>query len=231
MDIEKLEALYEEHRLVSPLSERVTQSLRAGILAGYLQAGEKITEEAIANLFHVSRTPSRDALRTIEAEGFIVNVPHVGLVIRQWTLQDFYDLYTIAAPLEGLAAKLAARNTIPEALVLRLKQIIEDTYACFQNQDRKRGEELNYEFHMTIARCAGNPYLIEILDSLSSKIRMLRPMVYRSFPPDRNIAYEDHKKILECILAGDEKQAEILGRQHLEHTTQKTLSGSDVVSS
>lgn len=227
MDIEKLEALYEAHRQISPLSERVTQSLRAGILDGCLEPGEKITEETIANLFHVSRTPARDALRTVEAEGFIVNVPRVGLVIRQWTLQDFYDLYAIAAPLEGLAAKLAARNSIPPAMILRLKQIIEDIYVCFHNHDRQRGEQLNYEFHMTIAHCSGNPFLVEILDGLSSKIQMIRPMVYRTFPPDRGIAYEDHKKILDAILSGNEEESERLGRQHLETTAQKTMTGPD----
>ena len=223
MDTEKLEALYEEHRLTSPLSERVTRSLRAGILAGYLQPGEKITEETVAGLFHVSRTPSRDALRTIEGEGLIVNVPRVGLVIRQWTLEDFYNLYSIAAPLEGLAAKLAAQNGIPPASVLRLKHLIEETYNCFINQDRQQGEQSNYEFHMTIAHCSGNPFLIEILDGLSTKIRMLRPMVYRNFPPDRGIAYEDHQKILDCILSGNVDEAERLGREHLERTASKTM--------
>lgn len=231
MDIKKLEALYEENRLVTPLSERVTRTLRTGIWAGYLEPGERITEETIANLFHVSRTPSRDALRIIENDGFIVNIPHVGLVIRQWTLQDFYDLYAIAAPLEGLAAKLAARNSIPPAMVLQLKQVIEDTYVCFQKQDRQGGEQLNYDFHMTIARCSGNPFLIEILDGLSSKIRMLRPMVYGTFPPDRGLAYEDHQKILDCILAGDEETSERLGRQHLETTRQKTMAGPDAAPS
>ncbi|MBR1780646.1 MAG: GntR family transcriptional regulator [Oscillospiraceae bacterium] len=228
MNIEHMQEIYAKNQLISPLSQRVLESLRTSILKGDLQPGEKLTEENIAGAFQVSRTPARDALRILESEGLISNVPRVGLIVRQWTLEDFYNLYTISAPLEGLSCKLAAQNGIPPAQVIRLRQIIEEIYVCFQNQDREQGEAFNYEFHQTIARCSGNPFLEEILDGLNTKIRMLRPMVYRTPQPDRGIAYEDHKEILESILSGNAEEAERIGRQHMMTTLEKTMANSSL---
>jgi GntR family transcriptional repressor for pyruvate dehydrogenase complex len=79
-------------------------------------------------------------------------------------------------------------------------------------------EQYNYEFHMLIARCSGNAYLVEALDRLASKIRMVRPLILPSikdYTAQAEKVYLSHMKIYETILSGDAETAESLSRNHL----------------
>jgi DNA-binding GntR family transcriptional regulator len=218
MDKVKIRELSQNFSSLHPVSVMVATTLREAILAGMLAPDEKITEEIIAELFSVSRTPVREAIREIENEGLITTLPRIGTVVKHWDLQDFIDLYKVASALEGLAARLAAESRIPQGSVILMKDLNEKTRESGMKDNRRAFEQYNYEFHMTIARCTGNTYLEEALDMVLSKIRLVRPCVFPSLPykaTQFQKIYKAHTQIYEAILSGDATAAEEFAKEHI----------------
>jgi DNA-binding GntR family transcriptional regulator len=218
MDKIKIRELSQNFSSLHPVSVMVATTLREAILAGMLAPDEKITEEIIAELFSVSRTPVREAIREIEKEGLIITLPRIGTVVKHWDFQDFIDLYKVASALEGLAARLAAESRIPQGSAMLMKNLIEKIKESDMERDRLAFEQYNYEFHMTIARCTGNTYLEEATDMILSKIRLVRPCVFPSLPYNTaqfQTIYKAHTQIYEAILSGDVTAAEKFAKEHI----------------
>ena len=97
-------------KLAAPLRLQVLDGLRRAIIEGRLAPGARLTERELTEMMGVSRTVIREALRQLETEGLIANVPNKGPVVRALSLAEAKDLYTIRAVLEGLAARLFVQN-------------------------------------------------------------------------------------------------------------------------
>jgi DNA-binding GntR family transcriptional regulator len=221
MDKAKIQDLSQSFSSLHPVSAMVATTLREAILAGMIPPDEKLTEEIIAELFNVSRTPVREAIRELENKGLIITLPRIGTVVKHWDLQDFIDLYKVASALEGLAARLAAESRIPQGSVILMKDLIEKTKENDIKGDRRMFEQYNYEFHMAIAHCTGNTYLEEASDMILSKIRLVRPCVFPSLPynaAQSQIVYKAHVQIYESILSGDGVTAENIAKEHISQS-------------
>ncbi len=100
-----------------PLREKIADKIRADIIKGvYKKNGERLVEPKLAKNLGISRTPIREALRQLEAEGFIEIVPRRGAIVKELTIKDIDDLYAIKANLEGLAARQAVIHMTDEQL-------------------------------------------------------------------------------------------------------------------
>jgi DNA-binding GntR family transcriptional regulator len=223
MDKVKIQELSQNYSSLHPVSVMVATTLREAILAGMLDPDDKITEEIIAELFSVSRTPVREAIREIENEGLIITLPRIGTVVKHWHLQDFIDLYKVASVLEGLAARLAAESRIPQGSAILMKDLIEKINDSGMKTDRRAFEQHNYEFHMTIARCTGNIYLEEALNIILSKIRLVRPRLFPAIPynvTQSQKVYKTHTQIYEAIISGDVTTAEDLAKEHISQSSE-----------
>ena len=88
----------------------VVPALREAIVGNLLAPGERLTEVALAERLGVSRTPVREAFAQLEREGLVTLVPRAGAFVREVTLRDVDEIYTVRAALEGMAVELAARN-------------------------------------------------------------------------------------------------------------------------
>ena len=95
------------------LRERIVVRLRQAIITGDLSPSSRLTEPELARQLNVSRTPLREAIRQLEAEGFVTTVPRVGCFVSEITPQDAADVYAIRMVIEGLAARQAAENPDP----------------------------------------------------------------------------------------------------------------------
>lgn len=210
-----LRALLQEQGADGTTADAVYQTLRRGIIQGELAPGERLRSDALANELQVSRTPVREALRKLEAEGLVA---HSGarLVVRALSEQDLTELFYVREALEGIAARLAAENATPSEITA-IGDLLEDMDAV-----RKRGEidtlrRLTGEFHQLICRAAHNNRLTQLLTSLLDQVRQMRTSTLYG-EGRAGEALHEHRQLLQAIVARDGGRAEALARAHRRRT-------------
>jgi GntR family transcriptional regulator, trigonelline degradation regulator len=157
------------HKSAAPLRQQVLEELRQSIIAGRLAPGARLIERELIAMMGVSRTVIREALRQLESEGLIAIIPNKGPVVRELTLDEAKDLYSIRAVLEGLAARLFAENA-DDAQVKKLEQALQRTGDAY-----KRGEpdlilEAKNRFYDVLFEGAGSETLSSMIGTLHVRI-------------------------------------------------------------
>lgn len=189
--------------------------IRDGILSGEFARGQRLREEKLALQVGVSRTPVREALRRLDAEGLVEFTPNRGARVTAWSGQELDDLYDIRAMLESYGAKLAARRITPEELT-ELDSLARRMEALSRKGASAADDMtlLNGEFHRLIVRASRSPQL----DSMVRGI-MDVPLIYRTFqrysPSRMKASSQHHLELVEAIRAGDGEWAESVMRAHI----------------
>ena len=187
------------------------QQLISEIRSGTLAPGERLTETELASRLGISRTPVREAIRALEADGLVVHVPRVGASIRKLSYPEVTELYEMRTVLEGTAAGLAAR-VASEAELAELDAISAEMASC--QTDIARLYDLNRQFHRTLLDAARNRFLVDAVAGLEKTMLILGP----STMADTGRAAEaqaEHEAILSALHARDTTQAETLMRAHI----------------
>ena len=197
-------------------AQRAYSTLRTGIIEGVYPPGARVTEQEIAASAKVSRTPVREALRRLEAEGLLRVVPHQGAFVTRWSEQEADDIFELRAMLEGHAARLAAGRATDED-VQQLRRLAEDQ--CQEAAERSPGyleriADLNSQFHRHLQQAAGSARLQASLTTISSA-----PLVLQTFRDydgdDLNRSAHHHMEMVEAIEAGDGDWAESVMHSHV----------------
>src|SRR5580692_6520481 len=139
-------ALTPIRKFAAPLRQQVLDELRQSIIAGRLNPGERLIERELIAMMGVSRTVIREALRQLESEGLIAIIPNKGPVVRELTVAESKDLYSIRAVLEGLAARLFAENADQDQ-ILKLEIALDATFEAYQANDPDRVLESKNKFY------------------------------------------------------------------------------------
>lgn len=197
-------------------SENLTEYLIEAIVEGELAPGSKISEPELAKRFQVSRGPLREALMRVEGLGLIERIPHIGARVTQLSPNKLVELYAVREALEGMAARLAARN-ITEIELAGLESLL-STHSTHIDQVEGASyfhQQGDFDFHYRIIQASRNQQLIGLLcDELYHLLRMYRYQSPRSHSRPVE-ALEEHKFILRAIRQRDEELAEILMRRHI----------------
>ncbi len=173
----------------------VADRLREAILRGQLKPGQKLDQNELAELLNVSRSPVREALRTLAAEGLVEVYPHRGAVVAELSPEEFEEISIIRVVLEGMAARLAAPHIDDERIAL-----LTDVLAELENTtDLDRWVELNRRFHNTIYQAVHRPRLLSFIENL--RITMT-PYIrqYIASEEHLNAARIGHRRILEACI-------------------------------
>ena len=194
------------------LRERIVVRLRQAIITGDLSPKTRLTEPDLARQLNVSRTPLREAIRQLEAEGFVTTVPRVGCFVTEITPQDAADVYAIRMVIEGLAARQAAENPDP-AKRKTLEAILADLAG--RTADYRQYHEISGKFHDIIVSLSGNRRLQGIYHSLAQHVSRMRTLslAVRGRP---EISLRGHRRIASAILRGQGAEAERAMRAHIE---------------
>ncbi|MFG0605204.1 GntR family transcriptional regulator [Vibrio mimicus] len=197
-------------------SENLTEYLIEAIVEGQLAPGSKISEPELAKQFQVSRGPLREALMRVEGLGLIERIPHIGARVIQLSPTKLVELYAVREALEGMAARLAARN-ITEIELAGLESLL-STHSTHIDQVEGASyfhQQGDFDFHYRIIQASRNQQLIGLLcDELYHLLRMYRYQSPRSHSRPVE-ALEEHKFILRAIRQRDEELAEMLMRRHI----------------
>ncbi len=205
----------------STKSENLTEYLIEAIVEGQLAPGSKISEPELAKQFQVSRGPLREALMRVEGLGLIERIPHIGARVIQLSPTKLVELYAVREALEGMAARLAARN-ITEIELVGLESLL-STHSTHIDQVEGASyfhQQGDFDFHYRIIQASRNQQLIGLLcDELYHLLRMYRYQSPRSHSRPVE-ALEEHKFILRAIRQRDEELAEMLMRRHISRSRQ-----------
>lgn len=158
----------------STKSENLTEYLIEAIVEGQLAPGSKISEPELAKQFQVSRGPLREALMRVEGLGLIERIPHIGARVIQLSPTKLVELYAVREALEGMAARLAARN-ITEIELAGLESLL-STHSTHIDQVEGASyfhQQGDFDFHYRIIQASRNQQLIGLLcDELYHLLRM-----------------------------------------------------------
>jgi DNA-binding GntR family transcriptional regulator len=196
----------------------ILERLRALILTGEYGPDERLIEEQLADRLGVSRTPVRQALTMLEAEGLVEITPNRGATVCSFSVDDVWDIYDLRAVLEGHAARRAA-GRIENGELERLRELAGEMERLPGRFDDHEEEiralvALNQEFHGTIVEASRNRRL-ERLINRTVEI----PLMFKAFfwytPHERTISNHYHRQILEALENGDADRAEIIMREHV----------------
>jgi DNA-binding GntR family transcriptional regulator len=197
------------------LTEELVARLRDMIIAGALKAGQKVPEAELCAQFSVSRTPLREALKMLAAEGLVVLTLNRGATIAKITQQEIDELFPIIGALEALAGEAACARMTARDLD-RLERLHRDMRAEYERGDWLGYSKLNRTIHETIFALSGNTALAALYQQLLVRIHAVRFVARKS--PERWVeAIADHEEIMSALRARDgERLARVL-RQHLVH--------------
>ncbi|MBN1671168.1 MAG: GntR family transcriptional regulator [Kiritimatiellae bacterium] len=199
------------------LAEQVYTHVKRMILSGELKGGERIPEERIAREFGVSRTPIREALRRLEEYGLVHIEPRSYAEVVAIELAEADQIAQVRAALEGLCVRLLAGHaTEPDCAAL--EQLTADCRALIAAGDLGAVFEKDSQFHLELARRAGNACLREFLERLDARVQLCR-LVKCLTLAHVSAALGQHDEVIAALRRADgEAAAAVLARHALNPT-------------
>jgi DNA-binding GntR family transcriptional regulator len=173
------------------------------ILKGHLKPGERLIEHQLSKKFGVSRTPIRESIRKLAAEGLVEITPKSGTRISQLTKNDIDEIYEIRDVLESLAAERAA-SIITDKEIESLERLLKDAEKALQNKDIKRMAQIDTKIHNLICKSSKNNRLFQLIDVLCTNITRQRELILETQGAGKE-AISGHRKIINAIKKRDKQ--------------------------
>jgi len=207
------------------LSQKVYRALKIEIIKGSLKPRTKLLEGKIAEQMGVSRTPVREALKELAAEGFVKMNPNQAVVVSNASVEDVQEVLQIRGVLEGLAARLVTKMISEEEIkVLEKNQKQMEYYT--KKDDVLAFSEMDAEFHELILNICGNNRLIQIRKNLSDQAHRYR-IRSLSVPGRLKYSLKEHQEIVEALKRKNAEQADRLSQKHIENVLANVLAHKD----
>ncbi len=201
---------------------RVYERLKEEIIKGTYSPGEKLNEREIAELMNVSRTPTREALKALEYEGFVSNVAKKGVVVKKYSPEELDVLHKMLVRLEGLAVEMAVPK-LNEKDILELEDITNRMRSLVKEKNYTEYLTLNFEFHLFFARKTESRELFDIM-------RQLRARIFRFYyaqitlREDTEQWVKDHQDIVDALRGRTDASPYKIMEQHIDHARQHFLT-------
>jgi len=195
------------------LGNQVFEQVKEMIVRGEIPAGKRMIESEIAESMGISRTPVREAVHKLGAEGLLKPLPRGGYVVRGLDISDIEETFEIRSILESFAAYLAANRHSYEE-ILPLEEKIEEFQRNLDRNDLKELAQVNTEFHELLYALSRSQRLIKMIYNLRDEIYFLRKIILNSVDMAR-LSNKDHREIIKAIKKREAKKAETLVRDHI----------------
>ncbi len=187
--------------------------IRKAILQGKILPGEQLLEEKLMVSVRAGRVVLREALRTLEAQGYVTFLPNNQVVASNPSLDDVHDYYTIAGVLEGLAARLAVERAQPDEIT-RLRELHQLLREACHKGDVLQYFDANSNFHRFIAELSHNERLYQLIEELRREIQKTR-LLSLHMPQRLDYSMREHDQIMDAFLKKNPQLAESMMVQHL----------------
>lgn len=183
------------------LHEQVANRLRQMLVEGRIAPGAKLNERELCEVLEVSRTPLREAIKMLAAEGLVELLPNRGAIAVELTEQDIRQTFELMAGLEGFSGELAAQR-ITDAELAEIRAMHFEMMAAFTRRDLSNYYRLNALIHAAINAAAKNPVLSATYERINARLQALR---FRSNQDEEKwqTAMREHEKMIEALAARD----------------------------
>ena len=204
---------------VSPVSvqQQAASKLRAAILAGVFQPGERLIEADLCERLGVSRPSVREALRSLEAEKLVAIVPNRGPLVPLITWEQAKEIYQVRVLLEGEAAAAFAQRATPES-IRRMQDALADFLKGDKEDDPVERINATSRFYEEILNGCGNSVIRDILNGLLARITFLRSRSM-SAPGRAKHSGQEMAAILQAIRKRDSDAARKAAARHVEQAS------------
>ncbi len=199
-----------------PFAQQVADRLRDLIVRGDLPPGGRIIERAVCEQLSVSRTPLREALKLLEAEGLVEISQNKGARIMSFTPTEANNLFEVIAGLESMAAELAVAR-LSASDFAKLEELHECMCGHYERREKDTYFALNSAIHDTIVKASANPVLIATHGNLMLRARRGRYMAITDpFRWEKSVG--EHAAVMNSFRAKDPEKARIVWKRHLLRT-------------
>ncbi|MBU0589866.1 MAG: GntR family transcriptional regulator [Gammaproteobacteria bacterium] len=183
------------------LHEQVAQRLRQMLVEGQIAPGAKLNERALAEELSVSRTPLREAIKMLAAEGLVELLPNRGAIAVELTEADILNTFEVMAGLEGQSGELAAQR-ITDAELSEIKAMHYEMLAAYTRRDLSAYYRLNAAIHRAINAAAKNPVLTDTYNQVNARLQALRFRSNQDGEKWRR-AMQEHDEMVAALTAHD----------------------------
>lgn len=203
------------------LHEQVANRLRQMLVEGHIAPGAKLNERELAHVLDVSRTPLREAIKMLAAEGLVELLPNRGAIAVSLTEADVHHTFELMAALEALSGELAAQRITDKELA-EIKAMHFEMLAAYTRADLSAYYQINAKIHRAINAAAKNPVLSATYNQVNARLQALR------FRSNQNgakwkRAVKEHEKMVEALAAHDAAAMHEVLMAHLENKRDAVL--------
>ena len=198
------------------LHDQVASRIRDLIIEGTLEPGSRIDEAYLIDELGVSRTPFREALRTLAAEGLVIVRPSKGSIVRKLSPEDVFSMLEVLAHLERLGGELAC-DRASDKEIAELVDLHNRMMACYRTRDRMPYYRLNQEFHSRLAEASQNETLQEMQSNIQARLKRIR-YIGNERPEFWAGAVADHEEMVLALKARDGARLGEAMSSHLKKT-------------
>ena len=195
------------------LHEATFQKLRSLLVEGVIAPGSKLNERELAESFKVSRTPIREAIKRLAADGLVELIANRGAIAIQLSKVDVVNTFDVIAQLEGYSGELAAQH-ISASTLSELEALQYEMMASYARRDLSSYYKLNLRIHHLINQAANNPILAQLFTQVNARIEALR---FRSNQDGVKWekAVEEHQEMIHALKAHDSQRMRKVMIQHV----------------
>lgn len=200
----------------------VYEFLKDKIIKGICSPGEKLSEREIAKSVNVSRTPTREALRILEYEGFVTNITKRGVFVKKYSPGELDAIQKMLIRLEGLAVEMAAPK-LSESDLRNLQKMNNRMKSLASKKNYKDYLTINNDFHLLFPRVTGSAELFDILSQLRKRtFRFYYAQITMVHDPEQYV--DDHQEIIDALRGKIHKKPGKLMQKHIDRTRKSFLN-------
>ena len=197
------------------LHEQVAQRLRQMLVENQIAPGAKLNERELSEVLQVSRTPLREAIKMLAAEGLVELLPNRGAIAVELTEADVLNTFEVMAGLEAMSGELAAQR-ITDAELAEIRATHFEMLAAYTRRDLSAYYRLNSQIHRAINAAAKNPVLTATYNQVNARLQALR---FRSNQDEAKWkqAMAEHERMIDALGKRDAPAMRAVLSEHLDH--------------
>jgi DNA-binding GntR family transcriptional regulator len=200
------------------VANKIYQNIKEKIIEGTLSPGVRITEQGIAESFKSSRTPVREAIRGLAADGFLIVKANSTTVVRGWGQEEIIELFTLRSMLESELAAMAAINITPQDIqkLVLIQTEIELQGPNISAENTARITPLNRDFHQIIHVAAQSERLVDLLQN-TIEVPIVQQTFRRYNPAEMTRSFGHHRELIDALDSRDASWAKSVMNSHIRN--------------
>lgn len=200
------------------VASKIYQNIKEKIIEGTLSPGVRITEQGIAESFKSSRTPVREAIRGLAADGFLIVKANSTTVVRGWEQEEIIELFTLRSMLESELAAMAAINITPQDIqkLVLIQTEIERQGPNISAENTARITPLNRDFHQIIHCAAQSERLVGLLQN-TIEVPIVQQTFRRYNPAEMARSFGHHRELIDALDSRDASWAKSVMNSHIRN--------------